>query len=121
MASQAVFALESAQLLQSPETAAETERLRTALREACDEIARLESDLGGATARLAAQEQQRAAHFTEAARLLEDTGRDDDAVNLLDNVAAGIRSHVVSLEDPHDSPLAHTYRLGRDLPAIGGA
>jgi hypothetical protein len=32
----------------------------------------------------------RAAHFHEAARLLEDTGRDDDAVNLLDNVAAGI-------------------------------
>lgn len=25
------------------------------------------------------------------------------------------------LEDPHDSPLAHKYRLGRDLPPIGGA
>jgi hypothetical protein len=24
-----------------------------------------------------------------------------------------------SLEDPHDGPLAHTYRLGRDLPEMG--
>ncbi|MDX3759282.1 hypothetical protein [Streptomyces sp. AK02-04a] len=24
-------------------------------------------------------------------------------------------------EDPHDSPLAHTYRVGRDLPEMGGA
>lgn len=32
----------------------------------------------------------RAAHFREAARLLEDADCDDDAVNLLDNVARGI-------------------------------
>lgn len=24
------------------------------------------------------------------------------------------------LEDPHDSPLHHRYRLGRDLPPLGG-
>lgn len=143
LASQAAFALESAQLLQSPETAAEGElsakavrvaedsvvelrreheenaRLREALRKACDEVARLESELGGATAR--ASEEQRASHFTEAARLLEATGRDDDSVNLLDNVAAGIRSYAAPLEDPHDGPLAHSYRLGRDLPELGGA
>jgi len=28
---------------------------------------------------------------------------------------------VASLEDPHDSPLHHTYRVGRDLPPLGGA
>lgn len=27
----------------------------------------------------------------------------------------------LGLEDPHDSPLHHTYRLGRDLPELGGA
>ncbi|MGW5430414.1 hypothetical protein ACWET9_24860 [Streptomyces sp. NPDC004059] len=27
---------------------------------------------------------------------------------------------VVSLEDPHDSPLHHRYQMGRDLPPIGG-
>jgi hypothetical protein len=26
-----------------------------------------------------------------------------------------------SLEDPHDSPLHHSYRLGHDLPELGGA
>ncbi|SEC01967.1 hypothetical protein SAMN04490357_0978 [Streptomyces misionensis] len=26
----------------------------------------------------------------------------------------------VPLEDPHDSPLHHGYRLGRDLPSVGG-
>lgn len=44
-------------------------------------------------------EMTRAAHFTEAARLLEDTGRDDDAVNLLDNVADGIRTHATAETD----------------------
>ncbi|WP_225825672.1 hypothetical protein [Streptomyces naphthomycinicus] len=28
---------------------------------------------------------------------------------------------IAPLEDPHDSPLSHTYRLGRDLPQTGGA
>lgn len=46
-----------------------------------------------------ASEMVRADHFSEAARLLEDTGRDDDAVNLLDNVADGIRTHANG-EDP---------------------
>jgi len=27
----------------------------------------------------------------------------------------------LGVEDPHDSPLAHTYRVSRDLPPIGGA
>lgn len=35
-------------------------------------------------------EQARAAHFREAARLIEEVGLDDDAVNLLDNVADGL-------------------------------
>jgi len=41
----------------------------------------------------ASLDQARAAAFREAARLLEDTGRDDDAVNLLDLVADGIASY----------------------------
>ena len=44
-----VFALGSAQLLQSPESAAEV----AALRAAADQIAKLESELGGAAARVA--------------------------------------------------------------------
>lgn len=51
-------------------------------------------DVGALLARVVELEQQlataRAAAFREAARLLEEAGRDDDAVNLLDNVADGI-------------------------------
>ncbi|MGZ0231178.1 hypothetical protein [Streptomyces sp. CPS1] len=45
-------------------------------------------------------ELQRAAYFHEAARLLEDTGHDDDAVNLLDNMADGIHAQA---DDPSDN------------------
>lgn len=38
-------------------------------------------------------ERLRAAHFREAARLLEDAELDDDAVNMLDNVAHGIEQY----------------------------
>lgn len=55
----------------------------SALCDALAEIDRLRAEL----------EQARAAAFTEAARLLENTGHDDDAVNLLDIVAAGITTH----------------------------
>ncbi|MFE6474542.1 hypothetical protein [Streptomyces rochei] len=51
---------------------------------------------------LAASEMVRATHFSEAARLLEDTGHDDDAVNLLDNMADGIRTHAAG--EQHDLP-----------------
>lgn len=47
------------------------------------EVRRLRAELDAA----------RAAAFREAARLLEATGRDDDAINLLDNVADGIASY----------------------------
>lgn len=44
-------------------------------------------------------ERQRASYFAEAARLLEDAGRDDDSVNLLDNVAAGIHAQADDASD----------------------
>jgi hypothetical protein len=44
-------------------------------------------------------ELQRASYFREAARLLEDAGRDDDSVNLLDNVAAGIHAQADDASD----------------------
>ncbi|THA82774.1 hypothetical protein [Streptomyces sp. A0592] len=69
---------------------------------------------------IATRELVRADHYKDAARLLEDTGRDDDSVNFLDLMADGIREHateqLASREDPHDSPLRTDYRLGHDLP-----
>lgn len=54
-------------------------------------------------------ELQRAAYFHEAARLLEDAGRDDDAVNLLDNVANGIRANVDAIETARNA-IRQSYR-----------
>ena len=39
-------------------------------------------------------------------------------VRKLRNLLAGQRAAV---EDPHDSPLHHAYRVPRDLPELGGA
>jgi hypothetical protein len=50
------------------------------------ELDRLQAELAAA----------RVSAFREAARLLEATGRDDDAVNLLDLVAGGITTHATS-------------------------
>lgn len=43
---------------------------------------------------------------------------EDDVTPQVLNLLAGQRAVV---EDPHDSPLHHSYRTGRDLPQIGGA
>lgn len=102
LASQAAEALLQVGMLVPEGSAQELEKLKA-------RVAQLE-------AALAESEKQRAAHFTEAARLLEDTGRDDDAVNLLDNVAAGIRVHA---EGEHYAAVHHTYRVPRDLPEMG--
>ena len=52
-----------------------------------EDVPALLAELGRVRAELAGA---RAAAFREAARVLEHTGRDDDAVNLLDNIADGI-------------------------------
>jgi hypothetical protein len=55
------------------------------------------------------------AAFAPVASLREDVS---PQVEKLRNLLAGQRA---SLEDPHDSPLAHPYRLSHDLPELGGA
>ncbi|MFF9271091.1 hypothetical protein [Streptomyces rochei] len=100
------LALESAGLLMTPETAEDmastaTEAVRVAeesvteLRREHAENARLRAELEKFVA-IAYQEMVRAAHFSEAARLLEAAGYDDDAVNFLDNMADGIRTHAAA-------------------------
>ncbi|MGW2692418.1 hypothetical protein ACWC3Y_11210 [Streptomyces sp. NPDC001296] len=173
--------LESAQLLQSPETAAELEQLRAqvaellaerhttnealddavkALRADRDRIAELEAEKKRvaahaehlATCLVARSEELMAAEDpcrpcgcpkrfdrhadgcpTLAAEpadgitrrnvplqaLREDALAEDVApqVQKLRNLLAGQRA---ALEDPHDSPLHHTYRISHDLPEMGG-
>lgn len=107
------IALESAQLLQSPETARELERLPARVAEL--EAARNGSRPGGHSHPEADDvtpqvQKLRALLAGQRAAQETDPGR-----------RAAWRMLAEPLEDPHDSPLHHDYRVGRDLPETGGA
>ncbi|MFJ3597941.1 hypothetical protein ACIPRU_15660 [Streptomyces sp. NPDC090126] len=89
------FALEAAGLLQSPESAAELDRLR---------------------ARVAELEALKPARFQtcRACGAGYEHGFPCSTCEFKRRMAA----EVASVEDPHDSPLHHTYALGRDLPEV---
>jgi hypothetical protein len=150
LASQAAFALESAQLLQSPETAAESALSADAVRLAEASVAELKrehEENARLRARITELEQER--HTTnealdDAVRALRARGRKEPAQPLSFAELAQRESNPArrqawrmlaqveeservfealtpSLEDPHDSPLHHSYLKGRDLPSVGGA
>lgn len=101
-ASTIVFALGSAQLLQSPETAAELARLRA-------QVSELE-----ATAELARTEA-----LADAGNWLDEVGEKDAAYLVYtSDIPAARAMRPVPVEDPHDSPLHHKYKYGRDLPEV---
>ncbi|MGW4670143.1 hypothetical protein [Streptomyces sp. NPDC004324] len=87
------LALDSARLLLTPEIVAEIERLQARVVELEQQVERVK----------------------EAGTLLG-SALVDQALETLTGAPGP-----VSLEDPHDSPLAHRYRVGRDLPPLGGA
>jgi hypothetical protein len=99
LSSQAAFALESAQLLQSPETAAELERLRK-------QVAELEAAAyGDATVRLLNPiEQIRHLHSCVAAQM--------DRANTLDRLCREQRARVAELEARREA-LAERMRAGQ--------
>jgi len=129
LASQAAFALESAQLLQSPETAAELKRLRArvteleAQREADHktwqhDLKAARSEREATAIRIAELEAER--HVTNEAL--------DDAVKVLragqDRTAPadGITQRIAptqALRNDDPCGLHHDYRLSRDLPEAG--
>jgi hypothetical protein len=137
------IALESAQLLQSPETVAESAVSAQAVQLAEASVAELRRE-HEENARL----RERIATLevaVESPELCADCGHMEDAHSKggeTDCTSSDARvfrcgcSYFIprygaaelvivpapeSLEDPHDSPLAHTYRIGRDLPELGGA
>lgn len=133
------IALESAQLLQSPETADELERLRARVAELEAERHSTNEALSDAAEALRAN-RDRIAEL-EAARTGSRPGghsrpEADDVtpqVQKLRALLAGQRAAAETdpgrraawrmlaepLEDPHDSPLHHDYRVPRDLPETG--
>ena len=46
--------------------------------------------------------------------------RDEDVTPQVQKLRALLAGQRAAAEDPHDGPLAHTYRVGRDLPETGG-
>jgi len=114
-ASVIVFALGAAQLLQSPETAAELARLRVRVAELEAEHNRpapvLYRDRYGDTRQ--AQDETLTLAATAAGGPV--TGR--PWVEPQGDVARDF-GPLVPLEDPHDSPLHHKYDKGRDLPEM---
>ena len=92
------LALDSAGMLMTPETAAELADLR---------------------ARFSVSDHP--VDEDPIAYALTDKAEADDVtpqVRRLRGLLAGQRAAV---EDSHDGPLAHSYRVGRDLPEMGGA
>jgi hypothetical protein len=133
------IALESAQLLQSPETARELERLRARVADLEAERHSTNEALSDAAEQLRA-DRDRIAEL-EAARTGSGGHSHPEAedvtpqVRKLRALLAGQRAATETdpgrraawrmlaepLEDPHDSPLHHDYRVGRDLPQTGSA
>lgn len=118
------LALESAQMLMTPETAAELVALRARVVELEARLKRVKetgAQLGSAlvdrTLELMAAEADGVTRRVAPVQAL----RADDVspqVAKLRNLLAGQRAAV---EDPHDSPLHHDYRVPRELPESGGA
>ena len=120
LSSQAAFALESAQLLQSPEQArrfAELEAMETRLRALLPTEPRstygLPNDLAATAAEWGAWEQ-----VAEVLGVELPTDRSVDAsVDKLTRLLAPTQA----LREDDPNRLRHDYRLGRDLPGMGGA
>ncbi|MFK0140650.1 hypothetical protein [Streptomyces murinus] len=94
--------LESAQLLQSPERAVEFEQMRARVAELELERHSTNEALDDAVQELRAR-------------------RDAEVVDRsVDKLTQLLAPSQALLEDPHDGPLHHGYRLGRDLPPLGG-
>ncbi|KPL29095.1 hypothetical protein JI76_28680 [Streptomyces anulatus] len=117
-------ALEAAGLLQSPESAAERAQLQDDITGAC--LARYEEEQENLRLRARVAELE-----AQAAELKADRAdRQDDLAgalghskgtewpDLISVAAAATASEARPVEDPHDSPLHHTYALGRDLPEV---
>ncbi|WP_327333676.1 hypothetical protein [Streptomyces anulatus] len=105
-------ALEAAGLLQSPESAAELVALRKRV-----------AELEAATESRPPQKGDHVQLPDGSTRRVERTwmsGRDLrlELDNGLSRFAAAVTVVPAPVEDPHDSPLHHTYALGRDLPEV---
>lgn len=138
LSSQAAFALESAQLLQSPESAAELEQARLRV----DEVERAYMfDTAALKRRIAELETERhstnesldeavqalradRARIAELEQMLVDAPLavtlTERAAESADRLTRFFAPTQALREDSHDGPLRHSYLISRDLPETGG-
>lgn len=92
--------------------------VQKALTQALDRVAELEAQLAGKDRPV--DEDPIAFALTEAAMAVDLMPGEDvrPQVRRLRALLAGQR---LTVEDPHNGPLSHSYRVGRDLPETGGA
>ena len=142
LSSQAAFALESTQMLQSPETAAEVAELRRQLESsrvdgqrlirAQQRRAELEAVLGTHRRDDQAQIERLRARVAELEQLLaaKDRPADEDPIAYkltpkaeasADRLTEFFAPVAALREHTYGGPPHHEYRLGRDLPGTGGA
>ncbi|MFJ6667481.1 hypothetical protein [Streptomyces sp. NPDC091383] len=142
------LALESAQLLQSPERAAEFERMRAQIAELEAERHETNEALADVTVALRGAHEETDPGACQGCGSLPEQWCPDcaacekgcfggfdgnecthgnapwrrpSAAESADRLTRLLAPTQALLEDPHDSPLHHGYRLGRDLPQMGGA
>jgi hypothetical protein len=151
LSSQAAFALESAGLLQSPETAAENARLRARVEELGGLLARvrdllprdrcitegLPNEVDAARAKYGAWEllaevlgvplpytpapEPIPYELTEKAVCVHGYASGDRCTGCMAEDSLAQARAARQMEDPHESPLHHDYRTPRDLPSPGEA
>lgn len=118
------MALESAGLLQSPESAAELEQLRARVTELETSTAPRLCLCGHSRHAHTVPEPHSCFAFGQTCpcptyrQLLPDQAWEQQKKNIAASEARAAEQ--AALEDPHDSPLHHTYETPRDLPTVCG-
>jgi hypothetical protein len=110
LASQAAFALESTQMLQSPETAAEGALSADAVRVAEESVAELKRE-----------HEENARLRARIAELEAEKERTAEHTEHLGSLLVARTEELLRTEGEHYPSVHHAYRLGRDLPELGGA
>lgn len=113
------LALDSAQLLMTPETAAELKRLRERVVELEEQLVAQERpvDEDPITFSLTAEASCGRA-LTTGNACPEHSRAEQDVTPQVQKLRELLAGQRAALEDPHDSPLHHGYRVPRDLPEV---
>jgi plasmid replication initiation protein len=112
------LALDSAQMLMTPETAAELERLRARVAELLAERHSTNEALADVT--VAERSADKLTALFAPTQVLREELVAEAVTPRVQAMRALLDGQRAAVEDPHDGPLHHSYRVPRDLPEMGG-